>query len=222
VRGESPTAHSPFIAARTSEVRVPDGLLLRIRPIVPEDKEEMVRGYGRLSAESRFRRFLAPPGRLTPEMLAYLTEVDYHDHFALVAVAPEEPGEPGIAVARYVRLADDPECAEAAVTVLAAYQGRGVATVLMQALAMTAIENGIRRFSGYALDDNPILDMARAAGAAVVPDAPGVVRLVVDLPEQSEPFRGTRLYQLFRAMARGEVGLPAVERLRGRLRRRRH
>lgn len=204
-----------FIAARTSEIRLPDGLLVRLRPIVPEDKEELARGYAQLSQESRFRRFLAPPGHLTPEMLAYLTEVDYRDHFALVALAVEEPGGPGIGVARYVRLADDPQTAEAAVTVLDAYQGRGVATVLMQALAVTAMENGVHRFCGYALAANPILDMAHAAGADVQPDAPGTVRLVVELPSDTTQFRASPLYQIFRAMARGEAGLRAYEIRRG-------
>jgi len=208
------TVDSAFIAARTTEIRLPDGLLLRLRPIVPEDKEELAHGYEQLSEESRFRRFLAPPGHLTAEMLAYLTEVDYHDHFALVAFAAEEAGTPGVGVARYVRLAGEPDTAEAAVTVLDEYQGRGIATVLMQALAVTAVENGIRRFSAYALGDNPILDMARAAGAAVAPDGHGTVRLVVDLPERADRFRETPLYQLFKALARGELGLLAHERRR--------
>lgn len=202
------TADTDFIASRTTEIRLAGGLLVRLRPIVPGDREELARGYAQLSEESRVRRFLAAPSHLTEEMLEYLTEVDYRDHFALVALAVEEPGEPGIGVARYVRLEQEPDTAEAAVTVLDDYQGRGVATVLMEALAVTAVENGIRRFCGYALADNPILDMARGAGAEVRPDGAGTVRLEVDLPADVTHFRDSPLYLLFRAMARGE--LPGV------------
>ena len=45
-------------------------------------------------------------------------ELDYDRHFALAAFAVDEPGEPGVGVARWIRQADDPAKAEAAVTVL--------------------------------------------------------------------------------------------------------
>jgi len=196
-----------FVARRTTDVRLHDGLLIRIRPILPEDRRELRRGYEQLSQESRRRRFLSPPGHLSKQMLDYLTGIDYRDHLALVAFAIEDPGAPGIAVARYVRLADEPDTAEAAVTVVDAYQGRGVGTILMQALTVAAMENGLRRFSAYVLAANPVLDMARAAQAEVTPDEPGVVRVVVDLPAAAGEFRDTALHRLFRSLARGELGL---------------
>ena len=39
-----------------------------------------------LSDRSQLRRFLAPKPRLTASDLRYLTEIDGHDHFALIAV----------------------------------------------------------------------------------------------------------------------------------------
>jgi hypothetical protein len=81
-----------------------------IREIRPDDKELLAAGYARLSERSRLRRFLAPKPRLTTSDLRYLTEVDGINHFAIVATT----GVDIIGVARWVRLVDDPEEAEAA------------------------------------------------------------------------------------------------------------
>lgn len=59
-----------------------------------------------LSPQSRYRRFLTPMSRLSPRLLRYLTEVDHHDHEALVAESPE--GDP-VGVARIIRLTDNPD-----------------------------------------------------------------------------------------------------------------
>lgn len=193
-----------FIRRRTTEVALRDGTRIRIRPIVPEDKAHLVAGFARMSPESRYRRFMAPIEELTPAMLRQLTELDYVDHFAYVAFSLDDPEEPGIGVARYVRLADDPEVAEAAVTVVDDFHGRGVGTVLLQALGAVALENGIKRFRAYALDGNvPLLELAESLGADTGRDAQGTTRIEADLPTRADELRGTPLYGLFRAMARG-------------------
>jgi len=75
-----------------------------IRPIRPDDKAALERGFEQLSPASRYRRFLSPMNALTPRLLRYLTEVDHHSHEAIVAESAEKH-EP-IGVARYVRLSD--------------------------------------------------------------------------------------------------------------------
>jgi hypothetical protein len=69
------------------------------------------------------RRFLAPHGRLTESELRYFTEVDHHDHEALVAIDPNTGHCTG--VARYVRSTDDPAVAELAVAVVDGWQRQG-------------------------------------------------------------------------------------------------
>src|SRR5947207_6557708 len=49
---------------------------------------------------------------------AGLTEIDYHDHMAWVALDPPGPGFLGVGVGRYARPAEEPAVAEAAVTVV--------------------------------------------------------------------------------------------------------
>lgn len=184
---------------------LPDGTRVRLRPIVPEDKGRLLAGFRRLSPESRYRRFMSPLAELSPDMLARLTEVDYVDHFAWIALSLEEPGEPGVGVSRYVRLPDEPEVAEAAVTVLDEYQGRGLGTLLLQALGAVALENGIRTFRGYVLEGNaPVLEVLEGSGARVRHEAPGLLRVEVDLPARAEELAGSAAYDVLRALARGE------------------
>ena len=198
-------AGEDFIRRRTTEVALDDDTRVRVRPIVPGDKAHLVDGFRRLSPQSRYRRFMAPLDELAPEMLRHLTEIDYHDHFAYIALALTEEGEVAAGVARYVRLPDEPEIAEAAVTVVDELQGRGLGTLLLQALGAVALQNGIRRFRAYALDSNrPLRELAEAMGAETGYDSPGMIRVEVDLPQQARNLRRTPLYRIFRALARGE------------------
>jgi len=200
-----------FVARRSMEVSLRDGTRVRFRPIVPEDKQHLADGFDRLSPESRYRRFMAPLQELTPEMLRDLTEIDYRDHFAYIAFALEEEGEQGAGVARYVRIPGEPEVAEAAVTVVDDYQGRGLGILLLDALGAVALENGIRRFRAYALDSNrPLQELVREMGAEARFDSPGLVRVEADLPARQDELRGSPMYRLFRALARGEAPPPVT------------
>lgn len=197
-----------FVEKRTTHVVLRDGTRIMLRPLVPEDKPHLAAAFERLSSESRFRRFLAPVDELSSDMLAFLTEIDYVDHFAWLALAEDERGRPGVGVARYVRSKDDPETAEAAVTVIDEYQGRGLGTLLVQALGAVALENGILRFRGHVLEANrPIREVLEASGATTHYDSPGVLRLEVDLPRQAEALRDSRLYRVLRTVARGETAV---------------
>jgi GNAT superfamily N-acetyltransferase len=188
------TPDDSFVRSRTSLISLRDGTRVKVRPVVPEDKQRFLDGFARLSPSSRYRRFLAPIDELTPEMLRAFTEVDYTDHFAYVALLAEQPGEPGIGVARYVRLPDDPRAAEAAVTVVDEYQGRGLGTLLLEALGAVALENGIRRFSGVAMAGNTaIREVLETMGARLHFDSPGLVRVDVDLSAHRDLLRGTPL-----------------------------
>jgi len=133
--------------------RLRNGTPIVIRPIRPGDKPLLERGLAELSELSVHRRFLSPKPRFTSGELRYLTEVDGRDHVALVA---QRPGECHrlLGVARWVRLHDEPETAEAAIVVADDWQGRGVGSVLAKALADAARERGIRRFTATVLSDN--------------------------------------------------------------------
>jgi GNAT superfamily N-acetyltransferase len=194
-----------FIRRHTTEVALRDGALVRLRPIVPEDKAVLVAGFRRLSPESRYRRFMSRIEELSAEQLTYLTEIDYVDHFAWLAQSLDEASTPGVGVSRYVRVPEEPEVAEAAVTVIDDYQGRGLGTLLLEALGAVALEKGIKRFRGYALEANrPMRDLLEALGARTEHDSPGVLRVEMDLPARAEELRGSPLSDVLRAVARGD------------------
>jgi GNAT superfamily N-acetyltransferase len=134
-------------------VQLNDGTHLLIRPILPADKARLAAGLTRLSETSIQRRFLGPKPRLTGAELRYLTEVDGHDHYAIVAVDPRTGDL--VAVARWVRLASHPFDAEAAIVVCDALQGKGLGKELARRLADAARERGILRIHATMLSDNP-------------------------------------------------------------------
>jgi RimJ/RimL family protein N-acetyltransferase len=59
-----------------------------------------------------------------------------------------------VAVARFVRLPEDPRTAEFAIVVGDAYQQEGIAKKLMERLSAAAIERGITRFRATILAEN--------------------------------------------------------------------
>ena len=185
----------------SAPVRLRDGSEVLIRPIEPGDREQLAAEFARLSPESRYRRFLVPMTRLTDDMLDYLTEVDHHDHEALVALDPAS-GE-GAGVARYVRLEDRPDVAEAAVTVADVWQGRGLGTLLLELLAGRARQEGITRFTALMLAENTdMMELLENLGPVRVVDRElGTVEVESPLPAQG---LGPELRSLLRLVAQGE------------------
>jgi|SRR5215217_5432401 len=183
----------------TAQLR--DGTEVEVRPVEPADKQALLAAFERLGPKSRYQRFLAPMPRLTDATLRYLTEVDHHDHEALVAVEPSTRA--GLGIARFVRLADRPDVAEAAVTVVDDQQGRGLGTLLLHRLADRAREEGVERFWALLLSDNrEMLDLLERLGPVhVVGRGAGTLEVEVELPE--EGVGGLR--DLLRAAARGVV-----------------
>jgi protein lysine acetyltransferase len=163
--------------------RLTDGTRLLIRTIRPDDKELLVRGLGLLSEETRRRRFMSAKPRLTAAELRYLTEIDGEAHHALVAVLADRPTHV-VAVARYVRLPDDPTTADAAIVVGDPWQHKGLGRRLAIMLADAASVHGIRRFSAAMLSDNPVpLALMRTLTARLESPGPdqGVREVVADL-----------------------------------------
>src|SRR5687768_4081382 len=129
-----------------------DGSTIVIRVLEPGDKPLLVEGLERMSEESRYRRFLSPKPSFSSAELAYLTEVDHHDHEALIAIEPQR-GEP-VGVARYVRDPAQRQVAEAALAVVDAWQHQGVGTALLRHLIARARQEDVRRFRTSVLGDN--------------------------------------------------------------------
>jgi GNAT superfamily N-acetyltransferase len=179
-----------------------DGARLLVRSLQPGDRDEIADGYEQLSPESRRLRFFNAPDHLSERLLDYLTDVDGVDRVALVARAIDEPGTPGVGVARYARDRHDPTTAEAAVTVLDTHCNRGIATILLTSLVDQAVANGITTFTASVMWENKmLLDSLRQFGAVVVPDEPGVAAVSVDLPHDATVFVGSPLHRVLHTVA---------------------
>jgi GNAT superfamily N-acetyltransferase len=179
-----------------------DGGRILVRSLRPSDRDEIAAGYDQLSPESRRLRFFNAPDHLSERLLDYLLDVDGVDRVALVARAIDEPGTPGVAVARYARDHHDAATAEAAVTVLDDHRNRGIATVLLTSLVDEALANGITTFTASVMWENEmLLDALREYGATVVPDEPGVAAVRVVLPQDAKEFVGSPLHQMLHTIA---------------------
>ncbi|MFE7170376.1 GNAT family N-acetyltransferase [Streptomyces sp. NPDC057616] len=152
-----------YPAAYERELRLNDGRRVAIRPIVPADAPDLAAAIRSADSETLRRRFLGGAPRITPELLARLTQLDYTHRFALVA-ADATSGQ-GIAIARYERLADG--VAEVAVAVDPAWRRAGLATAMVEILAQAALERGIHGFSAsYLADNRPVTALLSLADVA--------------------------------------------------------
>ncbi len=127
------------------ELRLDNGRTITIRHIRAGDGPALRAAHDRLSPESKYRRFLAAKPHLSEADARYLVQVDGQDHVAMVATPVDDPDRI-LAVARFVRLPEDPRTAEFAIVVGDAYQQEGIGTRLMEHLSQSAAERGISRF----------------------------------------------------------------------------
>ncbi len=200
-----------------------DGTPVRLRLVAPEDKALLASGFDRLSAQSRYARFLTPKERLSADELRYLTEVDHEDHFALGAVREDGDGhgEPiGLGIARFIRL--DPTTAEAAIAVADEVHGQGLGKLLFLRLVAAAAERGITRFRLEVLASNAAMQelVRKISPDHTVSVGSGVCSIELGLPDVAPaqplveaPPQGP-LYRLFRLAASNAVDFTdAVRRL---------
>lgn len=122
--------------------------LIAVRPVAVSDAAAMQRFVTGLGQASRRWRFHGCVNGCAESFLRHLTDVDGLQHVAFVAYAGDEL----VGEARYFRDAQGE--AEFAIAVADAYQRRGVAGLLMQALLRAARRAGITHLYGDVLDGN--------------------------------------------------------------------
>jgi GNAT superfamily N-acetyltransferase len=201
----SSTPSTNELVALGAPIVLRDGSHVRIRQGHRSDRERLLRGFERLSPESRYRRFLAPTRELSESTVRYLTEIDHHDHEAMIAL-DEKTGE-GIGVARYVRDPDRPDTAEVAVTVIDDWQARGVGTLLLEVISGRARAEGITHFTALILAANKeIMDLLQELDPVRIVDRElGTMQIEVPIPPTG---LAPALSKLIRIAARNDVAVP--------------
>lgn len=131
-----------------------DGTFVHVRAIRPDDRRRLRENFHRLSEDSVYARFLGPKKDLTEADLDFFTNVVPDEHVGLVATVWEEGEERIVGVGRY--MTDEPggSSAEVAFTVLDAYQGRGIGTLLFEHLVEVARDRGVDRLWADMWPDN--------------------------------------------------------------------
>jgi len=200
--GMSAASHPQVVTLRSGDV-------VRIRQVQPNDAPALGRAYANLGEQSRYRRFFTVMPELPEATVKAAVEVDHTDHEALIAV-PLESAEI-VGECRFVRFADQPDTAEAGVTVVDAWQGRGLGSALLMRLSERALELGIEYFSAEVLAENQTMLALMAALGRVETESLGpVVSAHVELGEPPSD-AGPDVMDLVTAVDGGDiVSLPVL------------
>ena len=155
--------HGAASSAASGPLMLSDGTVVRVRTMSPTDAPALQRLHARLGERSIELRFFGPMAELSDEMAANLADADGFDHFALVALDPERPGEI-VAVVRYAR-EEGGERAEYAALVEDRWQGRRLGPSLTNRLIEVAREGGIGRLYALVTPENArMMGLLRALG----------------------------------------------------------
>lgn len=145
-----------YLPGWSETVPLNDGTIVTLQPLLPEDKARLEEGFARLSAESRYQRFMTAMETLPDAYVRYLTEIDHVHHFAVTA-SIEDPARfdvRGLGVARFIELPDIEDEAELAITILDEAQGQGLGYILMDVLLRAASERDFIALRAEVLPSN--------------------------------------------------------------------
>ncbi len=135
-------------AADVADVVLRDGSTMRLRPPARDDASALLEFFQGLSDHSLYLRFHGHPS-VDEHLVAPVLDPDWSERGALVGTQDERI----VALANYVRLRDL-RTAEVAFAVADGFQGRGIATRLLEQLAVHARSVGIEEFVAEVMFDN--------------------------------------------------------------------
>jgi RimJ/RimL family protein N-acetyltransferase len=161
---------SPY---RPRPLKLRDGRALTLRAIVESDAAAIGQAFDRLSADSRYYRFMEHKKELDPAALERGVHPRPGRDFAFVATNPTADGFDIVGAAQYVHVdGRRPRTCEFAVTVAEDWRGSGLGAQLLASLIRRARRDGYRRIEGAVIADNvPMLTLARKLGFAVHAEA---------------------------------------------------
>jgi RimJ/RimL family protein N-acetyltransferase len=167
-RAERPARFRPRLLTLRDRRRV------TLRGVVEADAAEIVQAFERLSADSRYLRFMQHKRAIDASVLHRGVRPIPGEEGVFVATVPAEDGIDIVGAARFVRSAsnvgDACDICEFAITVAEAWRGSGLATELLRSLVRRARHDGYRIIEGFVLAENrPMLALARHLHFEVAP-----------------------------------------------------
>jgi acetyltransferase len=149
------------------ELELRDGTPVIARPLIPEDRAALAEAYRRLSPEARYNRFWTHTGEVVGEkMLDRVLNQDPETHVTWTVLDPSREFSP-LGGASWWRDRNHPAEAEISFIVLDDDQGRGIGTLLLAIMWLTAFRAGAESIVGYVLPENrQAAGWMRACGAA--------------------------------------------------------
>jgi acetyltransferase len=178
-------AIQPYPGELEREVRSRAGIAFRLRPIRPEDEGAVITMIEASDPDDIRLRFFRAILKVGHAFAARLTQIDYAREMAFVAEADGGAEPPGT-VLGVARLIMDPneEVAEFGIMVRSDQKGRGLGSILMNAILDYGRGRGLRQVYGEVLAQNTtMLAMAVDLGfrREMHPEDPGLRRVVIDL-----------------------------------------
>ena len=171
-----------------------DGRVVHLRAMAPADEAEILQAFERMSAETRYMRFMSVLRELDQEGLRRRLASFPETGIGIVATVPAADGLDIVGSAIAVFTGDRPSC-EFAVTVASGFGGAGLATAIMTALVDEARRRGMNEMEGFVLTQNqPMLRLARRLGFRIEsePGDPTVRTCRMTIASDVEPRAGRR------------------------------
>lgn len=148
---------------RPRRITLHDGREVTVRAIVEADATEIVQAFERLSAESRYYRFMVHKQQLDDAALQRGVHPRPGRDFVFVATIPAPDTIDIVGAAQYVQAGDaDGKTCEFAITVAEDWRGSGLATQLLASLVRRARRDGYETMEGLVIAENTaMLALAR-------------------------------------------------------------
>ena len=136
------------------EIELRDGPPVIVRPLIPEDRPELAEAYRRLSPEARYNRFWTHTGEVVGDkMLDRVLLQNPQTHVTWTVLDPTREFSP-LGGAIWWRETNHSADAEISLIVLDDDQGRGIGTLLLALMWLTAFRAGAESMTGYVLAEN--------------------------------------------------------------------
>ena len=155
---------------RPRRITLRDGREVTLRAIVEADATEIVQAFERLSAQSRYYRFMNHKKQINDAALQRGVHPRPGRDFVFVATIPAADGIDIVGAAQYVQAGEvDDKACEFAITVGEDWRCSELATKLLASLVRQARRDGYETMEGWVIAENtPMLALARKLKFKVV------------------------------------------------------